>query len=428
MRTTLKNSIRLEDNQQLAHLSANSVPKGEKNHIPFSFSQQSNNLGPNAIRDLLRLLERPDVISFAGGIPDPTLFPRNAVRAASECALTQDSIDALQYGATIGTPMLRERLAHLMRSKGIDCNEDNILVTCGSQQALDLAVRVFVNSGDSILVDNPTYLGALQTFKSQNAHVTPFSNLAQKNASPPSKIAMGYCIPDFANPTGLCLPQEQRLDLITQAKANGYVLLEDAAYADLRYEGDDIPSLLALDCHHSGSIEKANTLYCGTFSKTLVPGLRIGWACGPSSIIAKMARMKECSDILSSPLNQQIVSYLLDNIYESHLEKLRTVYSLRRLAMLDALDQFMPSGVQWNSVQGGMFVWLSFPDGLNTDKILTRAVDDAKVAYVPGSHFIPDQSAHHHLRLSFCMNAENTIKEGVQRLSNFITSEFERQT
>jgi hypothetical protein len=234
-----------------------------------------------------------------------------------------------------------------------------------------------------------------------------------------NSISLAYVVPDFANPTGAAMSLERRDELIATAALKGFAILEDGAYTDLCYNGSSTPSILALDCKKHGSIENARTIFCGTFSKTLAPGLRIGWACGPSYIIARMSRIKECTDLLVSPVNQEIVANLLDNIYQDHLEKLKMVYRKRRDAILDALDEYMPDAVTWNRPNGGMFVWLTLPDGVDTDLLLPDAIKRYQVAYVPGRCFRSDQMLGNNIRLSFCLYEPSRINEGIQRLGKF---------
>ena len=388
---------------------------------PFSLSERSRRMAANAIRELLEIVGKPGITSFAGGLPDPNLFPVEAVASASRKVLDRDPRNVLQYGVTIGLLELRERLVrHMWDRFSVPCSTDNIIVTSGSQQALDLAVRVLHNAGDGIVVDNPTYLGALQTFVASDAHLVANSSVDIELDTEGRRLSLDYVIPDFANPTGCRLTVEERVARLDRAARGRYALIEDAAYSELIYDGNPLPSMLELDCRKNGSIEATRTLYCGTFSKTLVPGLRVGWACGASAVIARLSRMKECVDILSPPLTQQIVAQLLGSGYDEHVAKLRAVYGRRKEIMMEALHDHLPDEVSWTRPMGGMFTWLTLPEHVDAEGLLQRAIAEAGIAYVPGNHFMPIEPAKNALRLSYCLHDEHVLRDGVRRLSRFL--------
>ncbi|MEO9895333.1 MAG: PLP-dependent aminotransferase family protein [Paracoccaceae bacterium] len=392
---------------------------------PIQLSRRSDQQRSNAIRDLLQLVEDPSILSFAGGLPDANLFPQEQIAALSQDVLATEANTVLQYGMTAGRQDLRERIAKLMQDRmGVECTVENILITTGSQQAIDLATRCLHNPGDRIAVENPTYLGALQTFRAADAEMVTFEDAAVTPLSGQSRLALGYLIPDFCNPTGRTLTRAQRQSHLDAASQGGYVLIEDSAYAELRYSGDQIPSLLAMDTTARGTIEDTRVIQCGTFSKTLIPGFRVGWACGPSHLIAKMIRMKECADILTPPLMQSVTLRLLDTLYDDHINVLRTAYGTRRDAMMKALSKYMPEGVTWTKPNGGMFTWVTLPEKMDADLLLKEAIEKAKIAYVPGCHFTVDQSMRNTLRMSFCLYEPETLDQGMSRFGAFLAKEM----
>lgn len=388
---------------------------------PYSISRRSQAQNANPIRELLKLVDNPRIMSFAGGLPDPALFPREAFEEALVTALSSRTIDPLQYGMTTGSVRLRERLARMMLERyGVACSAANIILTTGSQQAIDLSVRVLHDPGDQVAVQTPTYMGALQVFRAAGAGLVDFDELAANGGLP--RVALGYLIPDFCNPTGLSLSDEQRRMHLEMARQGRYMLLEDAAYIELNYDGPRRASLLAMDCEENGSIENARTLFLGTFSKTLMPGLRVGWACGPSEVIARMGRMKESADILSPQLMQEAACLLLDSIFDTHVETVRRTYHARRDAMMTALGRHMPDGVSWTRPGGGMFTWLSLPEHLDSDALLARCVDEVGLAYVPGRHFMARNPVDNVLRMSFSVHAPERIEAAIAPFGAFIRS------
>lgn len=377
---------------------------------PYGISERSLAQTANPIRELLKLVEDPKVMSFAGGLPDPALFPRAEIAAALDRIVTARTPDTLQYGMTVGSTRLRERLAQMMQNRyGVICSAANIVLTTGSQQAIDLAVRVLHNPGDAIAVEEPTYLGALQVFRAGGAHFTGFGTPCAR------RVALGYLIPDFCNPTGQSLTEAARLDHLEAAERGRYMLLEDAAYIELTYDRPRAKSLLALDVERCGSIEDARTLFLGTFSKTLMPGLRVGWACGPADVISRMTQLKECADILSPQLLQEAACDMLDSSFDTHVARIRATYHARRDAMMAALEASMPQGVRWTQPGGGMFTWLELPDHVDADALLPHTIREVGVAYVPGRHFMALNPRGNFLRLSFSIHETDRLADGIAR-------------
>ncbi|MEK9904682.1 MAG: PLP-dependent aminotransferase family protein [Rhodospirillales bacterium] len=390
------------------------------------FAGRAARMGASEIRELLKVLEEPDVISFAGGIPDPELFPIEAFKTAYNEALSRkDSASrALQYSVSEGAPELKRWIASYMGSRAMPCGPENILITCGSQQGLEFLGRIMLSPGDRALVAWPTYLGALQAF---NAYEPEYARLGVRDNAPANerpvegeKAKFAYIVPDFDNPTGRTLSIDERQRVLERAKASGGAVIEDAAYTELRYEGEAMPSLLALDIQTQGSINQSRVIYCGTFSKTLSPGLRVGWIAASASLIDKLVLVKQASDLHSPTLNQMAVAVVAETNFNAQLDKIRNAYRTRRDAMLNALSRHMPEGFSWSRPEGGMFVWVEGPRGMNGRALLQRAVKREKVAFVPGQAFFADGSGQECMRLSFSLANPDEIEEGVLRLARAI--------
>lgn len=394
-----------------------------------AFATRASRMKASEIRELLKLLERPDIISFAGGIPDPALFPKEAFSAAYADALSGEGAAAgLQYSVSEGYKPLREWLAERMATLGVACTADNIFIVSGSQQGLDYLGRLFLSPGDTALVTWPTYLGALQAF---NAYEPSYDrlNLAgnrtpdayrQTAAAAGGRVKFAYLSADFANPTGETLDREGRERLLDLAGELDIPIIEDAAYQSLRYDGEAIPPILALEIARTGGIDAARTIYCGSFSKTLAPGLRVGFVCAAAPLIRKLVLMKQAADLHSSTLNQIAIADVAARGFDAQVEKIRAVYSARRDAMLAALARHMPEGVEWTRPEGGMFIWVTLPAGMDGAALLARAIETEKVAFVPGKAFHADGSGANTLRLSFSCADAQTIEEGISRLGRAI--------
>ncbi|MBB4120600.1 PLP-dependent aminotransferase family protein [Martelella radicis] len=397
------------------------------------YATRAKRMGASEIRELLKLLDQPDIISFAGGIPDPALFPNEAFQAAYNDILSgPEAGQALQYSVSEGYPRLREWIVKRMRARGIDADLGNIFITSGSQQALDYLGKLMLSPGDTALVSWPTYLGALQAF---NAYEPRYDRLdLSRNVEPQayaaaaeragSRVKFAYLSADFANPTGESLTPMEREKLLDIADALDIAVIEDAAYRALRYEGERQKTLLAMDCERSGGIENTRTLYCGSFSKTLSPGLRVGWVCAATPIIKRLVLAKQAADLHSPTINQMAIARVAEADFEDQAEKINTVYRERRDAMLKALSDYMPAGVDWTRPEGGMFVWLTLPESMDAAALLPVSLKTAKVAFVPGNAFYADGSGRNHLRLSFSCSAPEVIDEGIRRLGAVLTEEL----
>lgn len=393
------------------------------------FATRAGRMKASEIRELLKLLNRPGILSFAGGIPDPALFPVEAFREATDRALADGAADmSLQYSTSEGNPALRAWIAEYMGSIGVPCEADNILITSGSQQALDYLGRLFLSPGDTALVGWPTYLGALGAFNAYEPRydrLDPADNRAPEAVAAEAEAAGGavkflYVTPDFSNPTGVTLSADERRALLSQAEALDAAILEDSAYYALRYSGEDVPPILALEIAEKGSIEEARTIYCGSFSKTLAPGLRVGWVCAAMPVIRQLVLMKQAGDLHSATLNQALVADVARRAMGGHIPRLRAHYGARRDAMLTALKAYMPKGVSWTEPEGGMFVWVTLPQGMDGAALLVRALEDENVAFVPGSAFYADGSGKNTIRLNLSSPNEAQIDEGLKRLGRLL--------
>ncbi|MAN10463.1 PLP-dependent aminotransferase family protein [Sulfitobacter pontiacus] len=395
------------------------------------FATRANRMKASEIRELLKLLDQPDIISFAGGIPDPDLFPKTAFQDAFAEALNGPmAAQGLQYSTSEGHKPLRVWIAAQMQAIGIPATPDNILITSGSQQALDYLGKLFLSPGDTALVGWPTYLGALGAFNAYEPRydkLDPLSNLSGADYTAAAKEAGGaakfaYLSVDFANPTGATVSRAARERVIDLAEEMDIAVIEDAAYQSLRFDGDAIPPILALEAERrNGDLEACRTIYCGSFSKTLSPGLRVGWVCAAMPVISQLVLMKQAADLHSATLNQIAVASVAEQHFDSHIDTIRSAYRARRDAMLEALQAHMPEGVSWTKPEGGMFIWVTLPDTLDGADLLKQSLESERVAFVPGHAFFADGSGRNTLRLSYSTSTEGKIAEGIERLGQLIT-------
>jgi len=394
------------------------------------YARRATRMRASEIRELLKLLDRPDVISFAGGIPDPALFPaREFKQAYSDILGGPEAERALQYGISEGSIRLRQWIVEHMGELGVSCNLENILITSGSQQGLDYIGKLFLSEDDTALVQWPTYLGAVQAFNAYELHferLEPRANLdagdyLARAEEKGGAVKFAYLSPDFANPTGLSLDLEERKRILSLAGDLACAVIEDAPYQSLRYDGEPVRAMLALDCDCNGGIENSRTLYCGSFSKSLSPGLRLGWICAASEVISRLVLIKQASDLNTPVLNQEAMARVAETKFESHTARTNAIYRERRDAMLAALEKHMPAGTSWTRPEGGMFIWMELPEELDASDLLERSVETAKVAFVPGRAFHPDGSGGNTLRLSFSCADTEKIELGISRLGALIS-------
>jgi len=393
------------------------------------FAQRTQRMGSSAIRELLKLTEQPDIISFGGGMPAPDVFPLEEFREACERVLKDSGPQALQYGPTEGYLPLREMIARHSKRYGIEITPENILITSGSQQALDLLGKILINRGDHILVESPTYLGALQAWNAYGAeYVTvPMDNHGMVTDELEMALRSGpkfiYVLPNFQNPTGVTLAEERRTKLIELADQYGVPIVEDDPYGQLRYEGDHLTPVVELDSQFRNDCSvcyRGNVIYLSTFSKTLAPGLRLAWVVAPPEVIRKMVQAKQGADLHTSPFNQYVAYEVAKGGFlNRHVKLIRDVYRERRDAMLAAMDGYFPPGVDWTHPEGGLFLWATMPETLSSPDVLKAAIEQ-KVAFVPGAPFYPLGGGHNTMRLNFSYCSPEKIREGIARLGKVI--------
>jgi 2-aminoadipate transaminase len=378
-------------------------------------------MGTSAVREILKVAERPDILSFAGGLPAPGLFPHDAIaQAHAEVLAGPNKSAALQYSTTEGYGPLREWICARMAKRGVRTTPDQVLVTSGSQQGIDLAAKILLDPGDTVLVENPSYLAALQTFSGYQVNlVTAPSDDdgmqvdALEGIIARAKPKLIYIVPEFQNPKGTTLSHARRVALVQIAQRHGIAILEDDPYGEIRFRGEASPPLAALD-------DRGTVIYLSTFSKTLAPGMRTGWIAAPKSLIKPLTIAKQATDLHTATLAQHAIAHLLQTFdLDGHLANVRSVYGRRCEAMLAALEQHMPAGTRWTRPEGGMFVWAKLPGGLDSQALLPRALDQ-KVAFVPGAPFFAEAADPSYLRLNYSNRPEALITEGMERLGKVV--------
>ena len=399
----------------------------EQSSITASFAQRMRRVGPSAIMELLKTAGTGEYISFASGLPDPTLFPIEELSEAAENVLR--TAGALQYGPAEGYPPLRDWVAERLRARGFTATAENILLTSGSQQALDIVARAFLNEGDRVCVESPTYLAALQVFDSWGAS---YSSVAQDDdgmdvvgaeRALESGCKLLFALPNFQNPTGRTLSFGKRDRLASALDHASTVLLEDDAYYDLRYEGDALPPI--------GSLMRTGTaLYSGTFSKTIAPGLRVGYLFGPTEVISHLAHLKQMTDLHTGSLAQRMVHWFVTSYYfDRQIQRLQSVYRSKRDVMLVALSETMPSCVQWTRPEGGMFLWMTLPEPMDATALLPEAMASG-IMFVPGKGFHTglhqEGTGVNTLRLNFVSAPKDKIPQGIRILAELIRSHADR--
>ena len=386
------------------------------------FSNRMNLLKGSEIRELLKLTSQPDIISFAGGMPAPELFPVEAMKQAAIKVMDEMGQVALQYTSTEGFPQLRQKIADRMLAKnGVKTDVDHILITSGSQQGLDFAARVFVNEGDVILLESPSYLGAINAFKACEPTFieVPTDNDGmimeelEKIIASRDDIKMIYVIPDFQNPTGRTWPLDRRLKFMELVNKYEIPVIEDNPYGELRFENENMPSLKSLDT-------KELVVFLGTFSKILAPGYRLGWACASTEILGKFNFIKQGADLQTSTIAQLEVNAFLEmNSLDDHVEKIKAVYNVRRDCMLKAMDDYFPKEATWTHPDGGLFTWVVLPDYIDA-KVMAQQCLEQKVAYVPGGSFFPNGGHNNTFRMNYSCMPEDKIIEGIKKIGDVI--------
>lgn len=381
------------------------------------FAARMDAMKPSSIRELLKMTERPDVISFAGGLPAPELFPIDDIRVATERVFSECGAKAFQYGVTEGISTLRESIVAEMASRHVACTADDVLITTGSQQGLDLLGKIFLDPGDIILTETPTYLAAIQAFQCFQAHFQPVATDDQgiipeavDELAANGKVRFLYVIPNFQNPTGRTLSLARRQKLVEIAQRRNFVIIEDDPYSRLRYRGEHLPPIKSFD--DSGCV-----VYLSTLSKTVAPGFRTGWVVCSTAIRDKLVIAKQASDLHTSSFDQLVLErYLRDFDNRRHVNKVCAAYGERFAVMDEALEQHMSDDYSWTHPEGGMFLWVSGPQALNTFSILGQAIENG-VAFVPGADFFPGGGGRNNMRLNFSNASPASIRTGIARLA-----------
>ena len=405
-------------------------------HWPQHFAERTANLAGSTVREMLKYTQRPEMISFAGGMPAPELFPTQRVMEAAGRLLGHPGTaqSSLQYGVTEGYLPLREMIARHTARYGIPAKPENVLITSGSQQALDLIGKLFINPGDRVLVEAPTYLGALQAFDAYQAQYAsvptdPDGVLVGDNGLTEALcggVKFMYLLPNFQNPSGVTLSLARRRAVVDLAQHCDVPIVEDDPYGQLRYEGDHLPPLLKVDRElrrngHAADMVTGNVIYLSTFSKTLAPGLRVGWIIAPAEVIAKLTLLKQGTDLHTSTFTQQLIYEVArGGFLDEHVRQLRQAYRERRDVMLAALARSMPPQAQWTRPAGGLFLWLQLPSGLDS-QVLLQAALEKDVAFVPGNAFFADRhSGSRYCRLNFSNAQPERIEAGIERLAALV--------
>ncbi|MBQ3369077.1 PLP-dependent aminotransferase family protein [bacterium] len=389
------------------------------------FSDMSKRAKKSAIRELLKLTKEPGIISFAGGLPAPETFPVEELREVTEEVLKNEAAFALQYGTTEGDDLLREQLVKRYREMGLDITKENLVITTASQQSLDFLGRVFINKGDKVIVEFPSYLGALQAFNAFGA--SPIGIPSDEHGMDPKlleaklaelaakgeQVKFMYIIPDFQNPSGVTMPEFRRKEIIEIAHKYHVLIVEDSPYRELRFEGEAQPTIYQLD-------KEGTTITLGTFSKIFVPGFRIGWVIADPKIIDKFVTTKQSVDLCTPPFVQRIAGrYMEKGLFSTKLGDIIRLYKHKKDLMMDCFEKYLPEGVKWTNPEGGLFLFVYLPEHMDAEKLFKIAIAN-KVAFVLGTVFYCDGSGKNTLRINFSYCSDEQIVEGVKRLGQAI--------
>lgn len=394
--------------------------------MQYSYAKRMQQVRTSEIRELLKLTQSPDIISFSGGLPSPDLFPIEDIKTACQSVLSESGREALQYTTTEGYAPLRRWVADRMnRRLGTRFSEDEILLTHGSQQAIDLTGKVFLDEDDIVLCESPTYLAALSAFRLFGCRFIEvptdddgmIPEELEKILSTESRVKLIYTIPEFQNPTGRTWSLERKKALVSIATRYKIVVLEDNPYGELRFEGDAIPSAASFD-----SI--GNVLCLGTFSKIFCPGYRIGWIAGNRELIDKYVLVKQGTDLQCNTIGQyEIAEYLKSFDIDSHIDKIRKDYRAKRDIMLQVMDEYFPKGVRYTRPSGGLFAWVTLPEHIDAKELLVECLKE-KVAFVPGGSFFPNGGHQNTLRINFSFATQEQVREGIKRIAMVMRREF----
>ena len=390
--------------------------------LQWQFSQRADAMKSSAIREILKVTMRPDITSFAGGLPSPLTFPVEHMKTAFDRVLSQQGKMALQYGPTDGYLPLREWIAASLSTNGAQISAEQVLMVSGSQQGLDLLGKVLIDEGSKVLVETPSYLGALQAFalygaKFESVPSDEFGLQPETIEAIAGGARMLYSLPNFQNPTGRTLPTERRFKLVETCARLGLPLIEDDPYGALSYQNAPLPKML--------SMNPSGVIYMGSFSKVLTPGIRLGYVVAPRPLILKMEQAKQATDLHTAQLTQMVVyEAIKDGFLDQHVPTIRKLYGDQCQAMLDALQQYFPASCSWSKPEGGMFIWVTLPEHIDAGALLNEAVEQEKVAFVPGAPFYANVAQKNTLRLSFVTVPPEQIRAGVERLGKLIASKL----
>jgi len=391
----------------------------------YRYAHRTQRMIDLIIWELLKLTEQPDIISFGGGFPAPEVFPLEKFREACNIVLRDHGAQALQYGISEGYRPLREMIARHTARFGLEISPDHVLIVSGSQQGLDLIGRVFVNRGDHILVESPTYLGALLAWNAYGANyiTVPLDENGMDTGKLEGALRAGpkfiYVLPNFQNPTGVTLNLERRKQLIELADKYGVPIIEDDPYGQLRFEGEHLSPLVVLDSEYRGTNHggyRGNVIYMSTFSKLLAPGIRLAWIIAPVEVVHKLVQAKQAADLCTATFNQMVAHEVgKAGFLDEHVKLICQTYHERRDVMLEMMSELFPPEVRWTKPQGGMFLWGILPKNIDSSEVLKAAIE-RKVAFVPGGPFHTDGSGKNTMRLNFSYSTPEIIREGITRL------------
>ncbi|WP_144552525.1 PLP-dependent aminotransferase family protein [Bacillus sp. X1(2014)] len=390
------------------------------------FADRTHLVKPSETREILKVTERPEVISFAGGLPAPELFPVEALKDVCNAVLNEEGAASLQYSTTEGFIPLREAICQRMKVMGINSTIDNVLITSGSQQAIDLTGRIFINEGDTIICESPTYLAAINAFKPYNPKFVEVAmdddgmvmeELEKKLQKYPNTKFI-YTIPDFQNPTGRTLKLERRKRMIELANQYDVLIVEDNPYGAIRFAGEALPPVKYFDI-------EGRVIYISTFSKIFTPGLRLGWICADGSFIEKYVAFKQTADLHTDSFAQRITAKYLE-LYdiEEHINKIKAVYKERCTDMLSCIEEFFPKNLSYSKPEGGLFIWVELPESVDSRELFVECLAN-NVAFVPGTPFFPNETKNNAIRLNYSNMPKEKIREGMKRLGDVLHRELE---
>jgi 2-aminoadipate transaminase len=393
--------------------------------MDYPFARRMNKIPKSFVREILKVTEEPDIISFAGGLPNPLSFPVEGIKNATSKVLDNEGDKALQYSTTEGYGPLREFVAQRYARQGLKVSKNDILITNGSQQCLDLVGKVFLDQNDGVIMERPTYLAAIQAFGlfEPKFHSVPLmedgvDTEALENLLENEGIKLFYSVTSFQNPTGITYSKEKRCEVANILKKYDTVLVEDNPYGEIRFMGEDIPPIKA---------QLPDSILFGTFSKIVSPGMRMGWILAPPEIMDKLVTAKQASDLHSNYFTQRVVyQYLQDNNVDEHIQKIRNLYKSQRDQMVSSIKEYLPSGVKHTEPEGGMFLWVTLPEGMSSMELLEFSMEE-KVAFVPGETFYTENPELNTMRLNFSNCCEDEIVEGMQRLGRAIEKLIEKK-